>query len=546
VSAANVEESRRYATQARAALLRGENALAFELAQKAVAGAPENASLQALCGRAASLVGRRIEAARHYGEASRLDPLNFGYYWNSQRYSSQAWSLLVLWDRCAALVRCLLRNLSPRNLHSFLTSWETGRFVIYAVVALLLAMAALVLRPLDRAQALPFLGALALAAALLGCLWVETKDHKRRMAHIPIRVHVNGIRGKSTVTRLIAAVLRCKYTTLAKTTGSKPCVIFPTGDELEIIRRGRANIKEQIVTARRYAEDVDALVFECMAVNPEFQMISEQDIVQSTIGVITNVREDHQDLMGLTLRDIALSIGSTVPYIQPGFIRGGYLITTEVRHLAVLADVCQKRGTKLIYADSETVTDEELHRFPYMAFKDNIALALEFAKVFHIPRDQALQAMVEAKPDVGAVVVRELEFEGKKFRYAPLWAVNDRESAVVCVDTLRAAAPGHITVLLLNNRADRQLRTVQFADIASLDVKPDYVMTLGEMGEICARRLKRNGFPSDRILVMDGQPVEAVIRKLVEITPERALIIPTVNIHTRQAHELRERVGDVL
>lgn len=534
------------ATRARAALLRGEYERAFELAQQAAADRPDEAALQALCGRAAALAGRRREAAEHYQQASSLDPLNFSYYWNAERLSTRSWLSSALPARCIALARRLVRHLSRRNVRSFLTTWETGRYAIYALVGSLFLVSLLVAKALDRPQALPLIGALAATAALLGCLWVETRDHHRRIGHIPIRVHVNGIRGKSTVTRLIAAVLRSKYAALAKTTGSKPCIILPTGEEIEIKRRGRANIKEQITTVRRYADDVDALVMECMAVNPDFQALSEREMVQSTIGVITNVREDHQDLMGLTLRDIALSIGSTVPYIYPGFSRGGYLITTEVRHLSQLADVCQTRDTKLIYADPEQVTDEEVGRFPYMAFKENIALALEFAKVLQVPREQAVQAMVEAKPDVGAVSVREVEIEGKSFRYAPLWAVNDRESAVVCVDALRAAAPGYITVLVLNNRADRQLRTVQFADIASLDVKPDYVMTLGEMGDICARRLRRNGFPSERILTLDGQPVDDVMRALVQVTPERALVIPTVNIHTWQAHDLRERFGDVM
>ena len=50
---------------------------------------------------------------------------------------------------------------------------------------------------------------------------------------------------------------------------------------------------------------MQALVIECMALKPEYQEVSERMIVRSNIGVLTNVREDHQDVMGETLPEIA-------------------------------------------------------------------------------------------------------------------------------------------------------------------------------------------------------------------------------------------------
>jgi len=62
--------------------------------------------------------------------------------------------------------------------------------------------------------------------------------HERRLRHYKVRVHVNGIRGKSTVTRLIAGVLReAGYRTLAKTTGSAAVMIDFDGHDLPIVRR---------------------------------------------------------------------------------------------------------------------------------------------------------------------------------------------------------------------------------------------------------------------------------------------------------------------
>jgi poly-gamma-glutamate synthase PgsB/CapB len=88
---------------------------------------------------------------------------------------------------------------------------------------------------------------LATAALLLGgALW-EDFTHRRRLRKIPIRVHVNGTRGKSSVARLIAAGLRAGgRRTCCKTTGTLPRMILPDGTEYPVFRPARANVIEQI------------------------------------------------------------------------------------------------------------------------------------------------------------------------------------------------------------------------------------------------------------------------------------------------------------
>ena len=46
---------------------------------------------------------------------------------------------------------------------------------------------------------------------------------------------------------------------------------------------------------------------------PQYQEVSERMIVRSNIGVLTNVREDHQDVMGETLPEIARSLLLDLP-----------------------------------------------------------------------------------------------------------------------------------------------------------------------------------------------------------------------------------------
>ena len=63
--------------------------------------------------------------------------------------------------------------------------------------------------------------------------YIEIYIHNNSLLKIPIRIHVNGARGKSSVTRLIAAGLRAGgITTMAKTTGSAPRIIDKDGNPI--------------------------------------------------------------------------------------------------------------------------------------------------------------------------------------------------------------------------------------------------------------------------------------------------------------------------
>jgi len=76
------------------------------------------------------------------------------------------------------------------------------------------------------------------SASLFGGWWRESRRLERALARVPLRIHVNGIRGKSSVTRLVAAVLRASgRRTLAKTTGSAAVVVGSDGVDRPLARR---------------------------------------------------------------------------------------------------------------------------------------------------------------------------------------------------------------------------------------------------------------------------------------------------------------------
>ena len=144
------------------------------------------------------------------------------------------------------------------------------------------------------------LGALAISLCIAGL--IEFQLHSRSLKSIPLRIHVNGTRGKSSVTRLVAAGLReGGLKTFAKTTGTAPRVIDPEGKDRIIHRLRLPSIGEQVRLLRYFAtEKPDAVVMECMAVQPQYQWIAEHQMIKAHIGVITNVRPDHLEEMGPT------------------------------------------------------------------------------------------------------------------------------------------------------------------------------------------------------------------------------------------------------
>lgn len=172
----------------------------------------------------------------------------------------------------------------------------------------------------------------ALAALLLAAALMERKRHEQALRAIPIRIHVNGTRGKSSVTRLIAAGLNgAGIGAVAKTTGSVPRFILPDGQEEEVRRWGGANIREQLATVHRAAQlGAQAVVVECMAIEPELQRFSERLLLRSQITIITNVRPDQQEVLGPSPAKVAQAMLGTVP-------RRGTLILGDERLLPLFS-----------------------------------------------------------------------------------------------------------------------------------------------------------------------------------------------------------------
>ena len=363
--------------------------------------------------------------------------------------------------------------------------------------------------------------------ALLAAGVVEKRRHDRNLDAIPVRILVNGIRGKSSITRLTAGALRGGgVRTVAKTTGTAARYIFPDASEEPVYRKfGIANVVEQIGIVRRaVAEDPQALVMECMAVQPALQEVNQQQLLRSTIGVLCNVREDHLEEMGPTLDDVARSLSRSMP-------EGGVCITAETERLHVLQEEADRRACRLVYADPESVSDEEMEPFTWFTFKENVAIALAVAAEVGVERGPALQGMYDAPPDPGVLTVETYRVEGKTLRLANVFAANDPNSTLMNVQQLRerGAIPGPVFTLV-NCRPDRVERNGQMGQIVP-ELGTDKLFVIGAPARSAIDAVPKSWSGSVVDLGGLNRQAEDIFRTILREIDEEASLVAIGNIH---------------
>ncbi|HAZ20718.1 MAG TPA: poly-gamma-glutamate synthase PgsB [Clostridiales bacterium] len=326
---------------------------------------------------------------------------------------------------------------------------------------------------------------LVLAVVFFGYLiWENCRVIKDRyvIKHV---VYVNGTRGKSSTTRLIDGGLRAAgLRVFCKTTGTLPMTINTNGVEKLIHRRGAANIREQLQILHKAAkEHADVLVIECMAVNTVYQNISQHRMVRADIGVITNVRLDHTDVMGETLPEIAEALSNTIP-------KAGILFTAEQEQFSVLEKNAQALGTQIF----EVLPEESLTAIDW---PENVALALAVCGQLGVNRETALFGMnTFYQRDPYALSFYRI---GKGTLFINGLSINDAQSTRKVFETLqKKLGPGQGKfILLLNSRADRASRTIQMVELVR-DLAPDGLWLLGSGRKLLNHTLPRR-IPKDRM-----------------------------------------------
>lgn len=348
---------------------------------------------------------------------------------------------------------------------------------------------------------------------------LEARAHSRALEAIPLRVHVNGTRGKSSVTRAVATLFRkLGKSVVGKCTGTRPVVIQRDGTERLLRRRGRTRVQEQVRFLRYAARQrVDVAVVECMAVDPTLQWVCEHRFVRSHIGVITNVRRDHFEEMGRSLEEIARCLANTIP-------RQGLLVTSDTRFAPLFEEVAASLGTRVVLVDGD-----EVHRWAAILRGDRTDGAVDASRssVETVLNDTLLElhaenvaiactvatsagyseaAVAEAarampRPRLNVTTLDAFDSAGRVLVHA--WSMNDTDSFrrfyTVVADHVNQSAPtrGRAIVPLYNHRSDRPLRALEFGRLFASDAGMARVLVTGDPGG--ARLLRRAGVAPERI-----------------------------------------------
>ena len=315
---------------------------------------------------------------------------------------------------------------------------------------------------------------------------VEKKKHSRRLKKIPIRININGIRGKSTITRLIYSILReDQYKVIGKTTGTDARMLYWfTSREYPVYRKPQgANIGEQRDIVRKVVKQrANALVNECMAVNPDYQITFQ-----------------------------------------------GHLIVMKDEYTSYFAKVAKRRKTKLIVVDKDKVPEQYLRKFDYLVFPDNVAIALGVAEALGIDNEIALQGMLNAPPDSGAVEIKYFNANNTTNVYVNAFAANETKSSKAILNKVESYNyPYKKKIIILNCRADRGDRKKMFAEDFIEDVDFDTLICTGKSTQMVTEVMKRN--PNKKYLNFENSDIRE-IEDSVYAECKNALVFCVGNIH---------------
>lgn len=323
---------------------------------------------------------------------------------------------------------------------------------------------------------------------------IEKRKNERNLKEIPIRINVNGIRGKSTITRFITYILiEAGYRTLGKTTGTAARMIYWDKDkEEEIVRTALGpRISEQIKVIDRAASiGAEALVCECMAVQPDLQDVYSNNMIKSTLTVIVNVLEDHLDVMGPTTDEIALAFSKTIPY-------NGLLVIPDCEYTDFFVQVAEERNTEVFIADESEIPEGFTDLFEYKVFPNNCSMALAVARALGIDKEIALQGMLNANPDPGAAVIHTLKDGNKTAHFINGFAANEPSSSLEIWDEfVGGIGRNESPIILLNCRPDRIDRTRQFVQDFIPHIKNAILVVIGERTSMVTKAYQRGDFPN--------------------------------------------------
>ncbi|MCD6333477.1 MAG: hypothetical protein J7L89_09415 [Bacteroidales bacterium] len=339
---------------------------------------------------------------------------------------------------------------------------------------------------------------LSFLAGYLLLLVLEQHQHQRRLDKIPLRITVSGTRGKTSVVRLLASVLReAGYRVMAKTTGSEAQYILPDGHTKTVVRKGSPNIIEQkkvIRLAARYR--CDCLITEIMSIRPENHRVETRHLLRPHLTLITNCYPDHLNVAGPSDED-----------------------------MKALYDHDRLPGAKIFTGWN---APEELNSISGdNHFEENLRLVYQTAHYLNIKTHTITKGIQKTRMDIGQPDIFQITRNEKSLFFVNAFAANDPVSTEKLIKKIRNRLPADPPLLtgLLILRKDRGARSIQWMNYLGKTEKNPFEKIY--LSGLHAPVLKRK-IPQCEIL--KSTDPETITRLIMTQSPPHTVVLGLGNI----------------
>ena len=212
-------------------------------------------------------------------------------------------------------------------------------------------------------------------------------------------------------------------------------------------------------------------------------MLFRSQWMNDDIATITNCYPDHENLQG--------PAGINIPQVMQRFIpRNSCLVTSEENMLPLLRDEAKQQKSRLHvvgWLQAAQLTPDILQRFPYQEHPYNIALVLGLCKELGIAADFALKEMADrVVEDLGVLKCYPLaQVAGRRLEFINGMSANERFGTL---DNWKRVGLSEQSkqwndecwiATVVNNRADRVVRSQVFAEILVNDIQQDCCYLIG-------------------------------------------------------------------
>jgi poly-gamma-glutamate synthase PgsB/CapB len=279
-------------------------------------------------------------------------------------------------------------------------------------------------------------------------------------------------------------------------------------------------------------ENANALVIECMALDPTLQQVCEHSMVHATIGVITNARPDHLEVMGETLDSVAETLSQTIP-------AAGVLITGSGPAEERFRESARLRGTSVCRAGVEALPSGLCRDDPILS--ENLALVRSIGINAGISASKVDDILKHLGTKAESREIRTLGNGDQRKVLVDAFSINDTVSAENFQRWALARNRNGLPrpwVALLNTRSDRPMRTREFCRFLSLQSVYDVVGLAGGGRRLARWYLRPQAVRTPVFMLPDTNPT-AVLQSIGKRTGGAGFTIVGLGNHRGIGETLR-------